>query len=188
METQPLSPSLCPPPPSSLLPSGVFLWEAGLAGRVTVKTSCLTEHCFVLCPVQVHLTDQPSVYGEAPGNTVGERVNKNLFFDLSQSHLYITTEKQVCNPGTLPSHVIFMYLYLYASFIFPALFAPGMVTYRSHRSSRRCCVTCDHIYCGVRTWTRPDFCPWSLSLVPAFGNRTFLFPTSLLFQIIWRLQ
>uniref|UniRef100_A0A672Z832 Plexin-B2-like n=1 Tax=Sphaeramia orbicularis TaxID=375764 RepID=A0A672Z832_9TELE len=30
-----------------------------------------------------------------PGDTMGERVNKNLFFDLSQSDLYITTEKKI---------------------------------------------------------------------------------------------
>uniref|UniRef100_A0A8C3AF21 Plexin b2b n=1 Tax=Cyclopterus lumpus TaxID=8103 RepID=A0A8C3AF21_CYCLU len=32
---------------------------------------------------------------KVPGGTMGEKVNKNLFFDLSQSHLYITTEKKV---------------------------------------------------------------------------------------------
>uniref|UniRef100_A0A672Z9J9 Plexin-B2-like n=1 Tax=Sphaeramia orbicularis TaxID=375764 RepID=A0A672Z9J9_9TELE len=34
-------------------------------------------------------------YSKTPGDTMGERVNKNLFFDLSQSDLYITTEKKV---------------------------------------------------------------------------------------------
>uniref|UniRef100_A0A3Q3JHN6 Sema domain-containing protein n=1 Tax=Monopterus albus TaxID=43700 RepID=A0A3Q3JHN6_MONAL len=32
---------------------------------------------------------------KTPGDTIGEKVNKNLFFDLSQSHLYITTEKKI---------------------------------------------------------------------------------------------
>uniref|UniRef100_A0A8C3G8I2 Plexin b2b n=1 Tax=Cyclopterus lumpus TaxID=8103 RepID=A0A8C3G8I2_CYCLU len=32
---------------------------------------------------------------KVPGGTMGEKVNKNLFFDLSQSHLYITTEKKI---------------------------------------------------------------------------------------------
>uniref|UniRef100_A0AAQ4PD71 Plexin b2b n=1 Tax=Gasterosteus aculeatus aculeatus TaxID=481459 RepID=A0AAQ4PD71_GASAC len=32
---------------------------------------------------------------KTPGDAMGEKVNKNLFFDLSQSHLYITTEKKV---------------------------------------------------------------------------------------------
>lgn len=45
--------------------------------------------------VQVHLTAEPYVYSKAPGDTMGEKVNRNLFFDLSQSHLYITTEKKV---------------------------------------------------------------------------------------------
>uniref|UniRef100_A0A669D9R3 Plexin b2b n=1 Tax=Oreochromis niloticus TaxID=8128 RepID=A0A669D9R3_ORENI len=38
-------------------------------------------------------------YGNEPyssvGNNIGEKVNKNLFLDQSQSHLYITTEKRV---------------------------------------------------------------------------------------------
>lgn len=44
---------------------------------------------------KVHLTDEPCVYSNAPGDTLGEKVNKNLFFDLSLSHLYITTEKKI---------------------------------------------------------------------------------------------
>jgi len=45
--------------------------------------------------LQVHLSAEPEVFGKIPGDTPGERVNKNLFFDLSQDHLYITTEKKV---------------------------------------------------------------------------------------------
>lgn len=45
---------------------------------------------------KVHLNEQPHVYGKMPVDTVGEKVNKNLFFDLSHSNLYITTEKKVC--------------------------------------------------------------------------------------------
>ncbi|XP_065813093.1 plexin-B2b [Labrus bergylta] len=44
---------------------------------------------------KVHLAEEPYVYSKAPGDTLGEKVNKNLFFDLSQSHLYITTEKRI---------------------------------------------------------------------------------------------
>uniref|UniRef100_A0A7N6FDJ5 Sema domain-containing protein n=1 Tax=Anabas testudineus TaxID=64144 RepID=A0A7N6FDJ5_ANATE len=44
---------------------------------------------------KVHLTEQPYVYSKMPGHTVGEKVNKNLFFDLLQSNLYITTEKKI---------------------------------------------------------------------------------------------
>uniref|UniRef100_A0A667YS91 Plexin b2b n=1 Tax=Myripristis murdjan TaxID=586833 RepID=A0A667YS91_9TELE len=42
-----------------------------------------------------HLTTNPEEYSQIPGDTAGEKVNKNLFFDLSHSHLYITTEKKV---------------------------------------------------------------------------------------------
>ncbi|XP_062277642.1 plexin-B2b isoform X1 [Scomber scombrus] len=44
---------------------------------------------------KVHLTTDPYVYSKTPGDMIGEKVNKNLFFDLSQSHLYITTEKKI---------------------------------------------------------------------------------------------
>uniref|UniRef100_A0A4W6D2M4 Plexin b2b n=2 Tax=Lates calcarifer TaxID=8187 RepID=A0A4W6D2M4_LATCA len=44
---------------------------------------------------KVHLTAEPDVYSKTPGDTMGEKVNKNLFFDLSQSHLYITTERKI---------------------------------------------------------------------------------------------
>ncbi|XP_068458490.1 plexin-B2b [Clinocottus analis] len=44
---------------------------------------------------KVHLTEKGYPYSKAPGDTMGEKVNKNLFFDLSQSHLYITTEKKI---------------------------------------------------------------------------------------------
>ncbi|KAK5613225.1 hypothetical protein CRENBAI_026009 [Crenichthys baileyi] len=44
---------------------------------------------------KVHLTAEAKDYGKAPGDTIGEKVNKNLFFDLSHSHLYITTEKKI---------------------------------------------------------------------------------------------
>ncbi|KAF3688592.1 Plexin-B2 MM1 Precursor [Channa argus] len=44
---------------------------------------------------KVHLTAQPYVYNKITGDTVGEKVNKNLFFDFSHSHLYVTTEKKI---------------------------------------------------------------------------------------------
>uniref|UniRef100_A0A3Q1FTE5 Plexin b2b n=1 Tax=Acanthochromis polyacanthus TaxID=80966 RepID=A0A3Q1FTE5_9TELE len=44
---------------------------------------------------KVHLTADPYVYSKVPGDTRGEKVNKNLFFDLSHSHLYVTTEKKI---------------------------------------------------------------------------------------------
>nr|XP_061813289.1 plexin-B2-like [Nerophis lumbriciformis] len=44
---------------------------------------------------KVHLTSTAYVYGKAPGDTLGEKVNKNLFFDTDQNHLYITTDKKI---------------------------------------------------------------------------------------------
>ncbi|XP_029908714.1 plexin-B2b [Myripristis murdjan] len=44
---------------------------------------------------KAHLTTNPEEYSQIPGDTAGEKVNKNLFFDLSHSHLYITTEKKI---------------------------------------------------------------------------------------------
>ncbi|XP_020774814.2 plexin-B2b [Boleophthalmus pectinirostris] len=44
---------------------------------------------------KVHLTSEPYEYSKAFTDPMRERVNKNLFFDLSHSHLYITTEKKI---------------------------------------------------------------------------------------------
>ncbi|XP_028285692.1 plexin-B2b [Parambassis ranga] len=44
---------------------------------------------------KVHLSAEPYMYSKISGNTLGEKVNKNLFFDLSHSNLYITTEKKI---------------------------------------------------------------------------------------------
>lgn len=48
------------------------------------------------------MTAEPYVYGETSGVSVGEKVNRNLFFDLSHSHIYITTEKKVTPVGKQP--------------------------------------------------------------------------------------
>ena len=45
--------------------------------------------------LKVHLSAHPEVYGRAPGDVTGDKVNKNLLFDTSLQHLYITTEKKV---------------------------------------------------------------------------------------------
>lgn len=44
---------------------------------------------------QVHLSAQPEAYNPGPGYKTGGNINKNLFFDKDQTHLYITTEKKV---------------------------------------------------------------------------------------------
>lgn len=50
--------------------------------------------CFVQV-LKVHLSAHPEVYGRAPGEVTGDKVNKNLLFDSRLQHLYITTEKKV---------------------------------------------------------------------------------------------
>ncbi|CAB1323391.1 unnamed protein product, partial [Coregonus sp. 'balchen'] len=54
---------------------------------------------------KVHLTANPEVYSRGPGDTTGERVNKNLFFDASHSHLYITTEKKITKVPVQACHL-----------------------------------------------------------------------------------
>lgn len=70
-------------------------------GEVFKVRCCLVDFFFsspephILYSVfsQVHLTTESYVYSKTPGDTMGEKVNKNLFFD--PSHLYVTTEKKV---------------------------------------------------------------------------------------------
>uniref|UniRef100_A0A665UTN9 Plexin-B2-like n=1 Tax=Echeneis naucrates TaxID=173247 RepID=A0A665UTN9_ECHNA len=45
--------------------------------------------------LKVHLSANPEVYGRAPGDVTGDKVNKNLLFDAGLRHLYVTTEKKV---------------------------------------------------------------------------------------------
>ncbi|XP_069580096.1 plexin-B2-like [Brachyistius frenatus] len=45
--------------------------------------------------LKVHLSAHPEVFGRAPGEVTGDKVNKNLLFDSSRQHLYITTEKKI---------------------------------------------------------------------------------------------
>ncbi|XP_030576486.1 plexin-B2-like [Archocentrus centrarchus] len=45
--------------------------------------------------LKVHLSAHPEVYGRAAGKISGDKVNKNLLFDSSLEHLYITTEKKI---------------------------------------------------------------------------------------------
>ncbi|CAL8359228.1 unnamed protein product [Lota lota] len=44
---------------------------------------------------KAHLGAKSEVFGKSPGDTAGERVNKNLFFDHGEDYLYITTEKKI---------------------------------------------------------------------------------------------
>ncbi|XP_042372680.1 plexin-B2-like, partial [Plectropomus leopardus] len=51
--------------------------------------------------LKVHLSDHPEVYGRAPADVTGDKVNKNLLLDSGLRHLYITTEKKSEPPGKL---------------------------------------------------------------------------------------
>ncbi|XP_016107110.1 plexin-B2-like [Sinocyclocheilus grahami] len=45
--------------------------------------------------IKVHLSSHPEAYNPGPGYKTSGYVNKNLFFDKTQAHLYITTEKKI---------------------------------------------------------------------------------------------
>uniref|UniRef100_A0A667Z9M8 Plexin b2a, tandem duplicate 1 n=1 Tax=Myripristis murdjan TaxID=586833 RepID=A0A667Z9M8_9TELE len=71
-------------------------------GHVTsVSVAVETEHAVAFLGtatgevLKVHLSAHPEVYGRAPGDVTGDRVNKNLLFDSSLQYLYITSEKKV---------------------------------------------------------------------------------------------
>ncbi|CAB1421796.1 unnamed protein product, partial [Pleuronectes platessa] len=55
--------------------------------------------------LKVHLSDQPEVYGRAPGDVTGDKVNKNLLFDSGLQHLYITTEKKITKVPVQACHL-----------------------------------------------------------------------------------
>ncbi|KAM3870270.1 plexin-B2b [Diretmus argenteus] len=55
--------------------------------------------------IKAHLSTTIDVYNKSPVDTMGEQVNKNLFFDLSHSHLYITTEKKITKVPVQTCHL-----------------------------------------------------------------------------------
>ncbi|XP_070709553.1 plexin-B2-like [Pempheris klunzingeri] len=55
--------------------------------------------------LKVHLSAHPEVYGRAPGEVTGDKVNKNLLFDSSLQHLYITTEKKITKVPVQACHL-----------------------------------------------------------------------------------
>uniref|UniRef100_A0A8K9WZB5 Sema domain-containing protein n=1 Tax=Oncorhynchus mykiss TaxID=8022 RepID=A0A8K9WZB5_ONCMY len=73
--------------------------KKGLMTAVAVAVE--TEHAVAFLGttlgevLKLHLSTSPEVYGRAPGENTGDKVNKNLLFDTSLTHLYITTEKKV---------------------------------------------------------------------------------------------
>ncbi|XP_055768297.1 plexin-B2-like [Salvelinus fontinalis] len=55
--------------------------------------------------LKLHLSTSPEVYGRAPGENTGDKVNKNLLFDTSLTHLYITTEKKISKVPVQACHL-----------------------------------------------------------------------------------
>ncbi|XP_051805095.1 plexin-B2-like isoform X2 [Acanthochromis polyacanthus] len=55
--------------------------------------------------LKVHLSAHPEVYGRAPGEVTGDKVNKNLLFDSDHQHLYITTEKKITKVPVQACHL-----------------------------------------------------------------------------------
>ncbi|KAM7378479.1 hypothetical protein PAMA_013403 [Pampus argenteus] len=54
---------------------------------------------------KVHLSTHPEVYGRASAEVTGDKVNKNLLFDSSFQHLYITTEKKITKVPVQACHL-----------------------------------------------------------------------------------
>ncbi|XP_034004065.1 plexin-B3 [Trematomus bernacchii] len=85
-------------PRSALKPDPVWT-KSGLLTAVAVAVE--NDHTIAFLGntqgevFKVHLTEETYMYSKTPSNTIGEKVNKNLFFDRSQSHLYITTETKI---------------------------------------------------------------------------------------------
>ncbi|KAF3705250.1 Plexin-B2 MM1 Precursor [Channa argus] len=55
--------------------------------------------------LKMHLSAHPEVYGRALSEVTGGKVNKNLLFDSSHQHLYITTEKKITKVPVQACHL-----------------------------------------------------------------------------------
>ncbi|XP_056307346.1 plexin-B2b [Danio aesculapii] len=55
--------------------------------------------------IKVHLSSPPEPYNPGPGYKTSGYVNKNLFFDKAQAHLYITTEKKIVKVPVQACHL-----------------------------------------------------------------------------------
>ncbi|XP_055048270.2 plexin-B2b [Misgurnus anguillicaudatus] len=55
--------------------------------------------------IKVHLSSQPEPYNPGPGYKTSGYINKNLFFDKSQTHLYITTERKITKVPVQACHL-----------------------------------------------------------------------------------
>ncbi|KAJ8393354.1 hypothetical protein AAFF_G00060760 [Aldrovandia affinis] len=54
---------------------------------------------------RVHLSSSPAVYGVGPRGSAGSEVNRNLFFDRTRTHLYITTDKKITKMPVQECHL-----------------------------------------------------------------------------------
>uniref|UniRef100_A0A8C7VZ54 Sema domain-containing protein n=1 Tax=Oncorhynchus mykiss TaxID=8022 RepID=A0A8C7VZ54_ONCMY len=83
--------------------------KKGLMTAVAVAVE--TEHAVAFLGttlgevLKLHLSTSPEVYGRAPGENTGDKVNKNLLFDTSLTHLYITTEKKITKVPVQACHL-----------------------------------------------------------------------------------
>lgn len=74
-----------------------FVWSVNMTDVSCPVLDCLIAGFSVYCSLftQVHLSKQPEAYNPGPGYKTSGYINKNLFFDKTQAHLYITTKKKV---------------------------------------------------------------------------------------------
>ncbi|XP_043964125.1 plexin-B2-like isoform X2 [Gambusia affinis] len=56
--------------------------------------------------LKLHLSARPEVYGQPLSSASGHKVNKNLLFDSSQQHLYITTETKITKVPVQTCHLM----------------------------------------------------------------------------------
>ncbi|KAL0963116.1 hypothetical protein UPYG_G00349940 [Umbra pygmaea] len=81
----------------------------GLMSAVAVTVE--TEHAVAFLGTtegevwKLHLSASPDLYGFIPGGVAGEKVNKNLLFDNSHTHLYVTTEKKITKVPVQACHL-----------------------------------------------------------------------------------
>ncbi|CAL8242316.1 unnamed protein product [Merluccius merluccius] len=92
------------PSPLASTPSFALVAEPTLVCKVHVTAVAVAvemEHAVAFLGtatgevLKVHLSAHPEVYGRVAGEHTGDKVNKNLLFDRSLQHLYITTEKKI---------------------------------------------------------------------------------------------
>ncbi|XP_034031963.1 plexin-B2b [Thalassophryne amazonica] len=55
--------------------------------------------------IKVHLNNTKNMYSKIPGDNMGEKVNRNLFFDRNGTHLYITTERKITKVPVQTCHL-----------------------------------------------------------------------------------